>query len=157
MNLTKRETIAAMAMQGVLAATNQDDCHPHCVASWAVELTDALISELDRTAPKCPKCEDGGTGPLCSKHVIYGATCKESLPVEHHFPDVKEMVPDVNGWIPHNPGDPMPCDAGDKVHVLMAEGEIEIHRAEHVQWCRAEDSNGGLLPEYEVIAWRPAK
>ncbi len=46
MNLTKRETIAAMAMQGVLAATNQDDCHPHCVASWAVELTDALISEL---------------------------------------------------------------------------------------------------------------
>jgi len=152
MNLTKRETIAAMAMQGVLAAINQDDCHPHCVASWAVELTDALISELDRTAPKCPKCEDGGTGPLCSKHVIYGATCKESLPVEYHFPDVKEMVPDEDGWIPHNPGDPMPCHPDDKVTVKLRRGEINNHRGGWFLWEIIPE-----FPESEIIKWKLAE
>ena len=152
MNLTKRETIAAMAMQGVLAATNQDDCHPHCVASWAVELTDALISELDRTAQKCPKCEDGGTGPLCSKHVIYGATCKESLPVEHHFPDVKEMVPDVDGWIPHNPGDPMPCKPDDKVTVKLRIGRVNNNRGGWFFWGKTPN-----FPESEIIKWKPAE
>ena len=157
MNLTKREHFTLELAKAALSNTAAISMASEHLARNSVSDADAIIAELDRTAPKCPKCEDGGTGPLCAKHVSYGSTTGDSSVVEYHFPDVKEMVPDEDGWIPHNPGDPMPCDAGDKVHVLMAEGEIEIHRAEHVQWCRAEDSNGGLLPEYEVIAWRPAK
>ena len=152
MNLTKRETIAAMAMQGVLAATNQDDCHPHCVASWAVELTDALISELDRTAPKCPKCEDGGNGPLCSKHVSYRATTGDSSVVECHFPDAKEMVPDVDGWIPHNPGDPMPCKPNETVTVMLRNGGIANYRGFCCFWGASPKS-----PKIEIIKWKPAE
>ena len=83
--------------------------------------------------------------------MIYGATCKESLPVEYHFPDVKEMVPDEDGWIPHNPGDPMPCHPDDKVTVKLRRGEINNHRGGWFLW--------GIIPEFlqcEIIKWKLA-
>ena len=152
MNLTKREQFAMAAMQGVFANPDWDKAPLRGKTQAAVDAADELIAELDRTAPKCPKCEDGGNGPLCSKHVSYGSTCKESLPVEYHFPDVKEMVPDEDGWIPHNPGDPMPCHPDDKVTVKLRRGEINNHRGGWFLW--------GIIPEFlqcEIIKWKPAE
>ena len=151
MNLTKREQFAGMAMQGLLAV-GPHDCEMDGVVCDAVMYADALIAELDRTAPKCPKCEGGGTCPLCSKHVIYGATCKESLPVEHHFPDVKEMVPDVDGWIPHNPGDPMPCKPNETVTVMLRNGGIANYRGFCCFWGASPKS-----PKIEIIKWKLAE
>ena len=150
MNLTKREQFAMAAMQGLLAA-GPHDCEIDGVVCDAVMYADAIIAELDRTAPKCPKCEDGGTGPLCSKHVIYGATCKESLPVEYHFPDVKEMVPDEDGWIPHNPGDPMPCKPNETVTVMLRNGGIANYRGFCCFWGASPKS-----PKIEIIKWKLA-
>ena len=150
MNLTKREQFAGMAMQGLLAA-GPHDCEIDGVVCDAVMYADAIIAELDRTAPKCPKCEGGGTGPLCSKHVIYGATCKESLPVEYHFPDVKEMVPDEDGWIPHNPGDPMPCKPNETVTVMLRNGGIANYRGFCCFWGASPKS-----PKIEIIKWKLA-
>jgi hypothetical protein len=43
--LTKRELIAAMAMQGLLATPGEYE-HPKTIADWAVDHTDALIERL---------------------------------------------------------------------------------------------------------------
>lgn len=152
MNLTKREQFAGMAMQGLFANPDWSTAPLWVKTQAAVDAADALISELDRTAQKCPKCEDGGNGPLCSKHVSYGSTCKESLPVEHHFPDAKEMVPDEDGWIPHNPGDPMPCHPDDKVTVMLRRGEINNHRGGWFLWEIIPE-----FPESEIIKWKLAE
>ena len=140
-----------MAMQGLLAA-GPHDCEIDGVVCDAVMYADAIIAELDRTAPKCPKCEDGGNGPLCSKHVSYGSTCKESLPVEHHFPDAKEMVPDEDGWIPHNPGDPMPCKPNETVTVMLRIGRVNNNRGGWFFWGKTPN-----FPESEIIKWKPAE
>jgi len=152
MNLTKREHFTLELAKSVLSNSAAISLSSEEVARNAASDADAIIAELDRTAPKCPKCEDGGTGPLCSKHVIYGATCKESLPVEHHFPDVKEMVPDEDGWIPHNPGDPMPCHPDDKVTVKLRRGEINNHRGGWFLWEIIPE-----FPESEIIKWKLAE
>lgn len=152
MNLTKREQFAMAAMQGVFANPDWDKAPLRGKTQAAVDAADELIAELDRTAPKCPKCEDGGTGPLCAKHVSYGSTCKESLPVEHHFPDVKEMVPDEDGWIPHNPGDPMPCKPNETVTVMLRNGGIANYRGFCCFWGASPKS-----PKIEIIKWKLAE
>jgi hypothetical protein len=44
--LTKRELIAAMAMQGMLATPGEYE-HPKTIAQWAVDQADALIERLN--------------------------------------------------------------------------------------------------------------
>ena len=152
MNLTKREHFTLELAKAALSNTAAISMASEHLARNSVSDADAIIAELDRTAPKCPKCEGGGTGPLCSKHVIYGATCKESLPVEHHFPDVKEMVPDVDGWIPHNPGDPMPCKPNETVTVMLRNGGIANYRGFCCFWGASPKS-----PKIEIIKWKLAE
>lgn len=152
MSLTKREHFTLELAKAALSNTAAISMASEHLARNSVSDADAIIAELDRTAPKCPKCEGGGTGPLCSKHVIYGATCKESLPVEHHFPDVKEMVPNVNGWIPHNPGDPMPCKPNETVTVMLRNGGIANYRGFCCFWGASPKS-----PKIEIIKWKLAE
>jgi hypothetical protein len=47
--LTKRELLAAMAMQGIAASGNEDT--PEQRAMWAVRDADALLAELAKDAP----------------------------------------------------------------------------------------------------------
>jgi len=46
--LTKRELMAAMAMQGLLAYHGRQDAM-HYYSEWAVKYADALLTELDKT------------------------------------------------------------------------------------------------------------
>lgn len=50
--LTKREMLAAMAMQGVMFHADFANCGPEPVAAAAVELADALLAELAKEPPK---------------------------------------------------------------------------------------------------------
>lgn len=52
--LTKRELIAAMALQGMLANSNQDitDLSHEEIAMCSVYISDALLSELDKPTNK---------------------------------------------------------------------------------------------------------
>lgn len=45
--MTKREMIAAMAMQGLLSMDGISSTHPADVAKWAVEQADALLAALE--------------------------------------------------------------------------------------------------------------
>lgn len=45
--ITKREQIAAMALQGMMADPERD-MYPHEFAEYAVKLADALLDELDK-------------------------------------------------------------------------------------------------------------
>lgn len=49
--LTKREMLAAMAMQGVMFHADFANCGPEPVAAAAVELADALLAELAKEQP----------------------------------------------------------------------------------------------------------
>lgn len=44
--LTKRELFAAMAMQGVVSADDENNIVAERAAKWSVELADALLAEL---------------------------------------------------------------------------------------------------------------
>jgi hypothetical protein len=49
--LTKREMLAARAMQGVMYHADFANCGPQAVAEAAVELADALLAELAKVRP----------------------------------------------------------------------------------------------------------
>jgi len=44
--LTKRELLAAMAMQGILASDTENQHNNKNVVGWSVEAADALLAEL---------------------------------------------------------------------------------------------------------------
>lgn len=52
--LTKREWMAAMAMQGMLANASPDQIHGY-EAQYALQFADGLIAALNR--PLCPDCK----------------------------------------------------------------------------------------------------
>jgi hypothetical protein len=59
--------------------------------------------------------------------------------------------PKAGDWIPHTPGDPMPCDGNLLVEVRFERGLIDDgFPAKSWVWGRQE---GG----YSIVAWRPAR
>jgi hypothetical protein len=72
--------------------------------------------------------------------------------MEQNDVDVKPQ-PDQDGWIPHKPGDPMPCDGDLDVNYKMRVRKAKYHaKAKWLDW-----SGGNGLDEAEIIAWRPHK
>ncbi len=74
-------------------------------------------------------------------------------PCAHHRAEAKETLarfPD--GWIPHKPGDPMPCDPDMYVEAKLRNGEIlGGSRAQIWAWHSMPELAGR-----EIIAWKPA-
>jgi hypothetical protein len=64
----------------------------------------------------------------------------------------KRMAPEKveREWMPHNPGDPMPCDGEMLVEVWLQNDAKGTDQAKGWQW------NGGKIRNWDVIAWRPA-
>jgi hypothetical protein len=59
--------------------------------------------------------------------------------------------PDADGWIPHVPGDPMPCDGYLEVDYKMRIRESQFpSKAEVLDW-----GSGKTSEITEIIAWRP--
>jgi hypothetical protein len=61
----------------------------------------------------------------------------------------------MSDWIPHTPGDPMPCDGGMEVFVnLRGENELleKFEKAPANQYVWAA-LNGA---DWEIVAWKPA-
>lgn len=57
-------------------------------------------------------------------------------------------------WIPHAPGNPMPCEPGTNVYTLLRDYEATDlgHRpAKHFDWQALRD-----YVSYEIIGWRYA-
>lgn len=107
---------AVAAMQGLLAdpVSSKSLTHEEIV-NCAVATADALLAELDRTAPK------------------------------------DEPQPDADGWIPHVPGDPMPCDPDAIIVAMLRDGHIcQKDRAEY--FCFDKDQHA---PNEEIVAWKP--
>jgi uncharacterized protein YicC (UPF0701 family) len=67
--LTKRELIAAMAMQGLLATPGEYE-HAKTIAQWAVDQADALIERLNAD----PVAEGVNLLPMCSRELDEGLT-----------------------------------------------------------------------------------
>jgi hypothetical protein len=135
MNMTKREMMAAMAMQGYLTADGINESSAYAtvelakldgippaqyMASRAIEYADALIAELDRT----------------------NSTVKESL-----------TTPDDDGWIEHTPGDAMPCGGNERVEVMFMFGEVSIMDLP----AKARDWGSECNLISKIIKWRPAR
>jgi hypothetical protein len=67
--LTKRELIAAMAMQGLLATPGEYE-HAKTIAQWAVDQADALIERLNAD----PVAEGVNLLPMYSRELDEGLT-----------------------------------------------------------------------------------
>ena len=74
---------------------------------------------------------------------------------------VKECLtpePAADGWIPHKPGDPVPCNLDLRVDVKLA-SEIIRYNQTAGYWRGVSDleSNWNDCGEFSIIAWRPAQ
>lgn len=66
-------------------------------------------------------------------------------------PETETPKPDAGGWIPHRPGDPIPCDEGAMCYRKYRNGKTGIRGiAGDFSWG---EWGGG---EHEIIAWKPA-
>lgn len=70
-------------------------------------------------------------------------------------------VPDKDGWIPHRPGDPMPCDGELRVWFRCRDGYESLRFAADMQPARnvGQDwwTGAGAQSKDQIIAWKPAK
>ena len=69
----------------------------------------------------------------------------------------ESLTVDIDGWIPHRPGDPMPCDGASNPKLLFRDGEVydltsRGEPANDYDWCAIPWD-----PVSEIIAWKPAK
>lgn len=164
--LSKREKIAAMAMAGLMANPDGEFVAMDAsdIAEWSIACADALLAELERTTPQ-PACEwnededgnwdtgcgntfsfdEGGPEENKSKFCCY---CGKGVKAVK-FRDRIEKQPDPEGWIPHTPGDPMPCEASAKVSVRLAGGHFDTGKAGEFIWGKTGYENG------EITHWIP--
>ena len=74
---------------------------------------------------------------------------------------VKESLtpqPEADGWIAHNPGDPVPCKLDLRIDIKIASGIIRCGQtAEYWRGVSDLESNWNECGEFSIIAWRPAK
>lgn len=70
-------------------------------------------------------------------------------------PKPETPIPDADGWIPHRPGDAMPCDGDLQVFIkLTKDSQIEAYSEYQParDWIWSDD-----IPESsKIIAWKPA-
>ena len=63
----------------------------------------------------------------------------------------------IYGWIAHNPGEPMPCDANLTVEVRCQDGyetsDVAAKFTTGSNWWTGQDTD----PQDQIIAWRPAR
>jgi len=142
--LSKRELLAGVAM--LYIGHNFPQLEPSDIAARAVERTDALLAELERTAPKPEMHQDLLETPwTCTK-------CGKETRNKHGYCDscVGVKTPDSDGWIPHRPGDPMPCDGSLMVTIRTRDFDEETDIAREWDWRTLTTT------EAEIIAWKPA-
>jgi len=65
---------------------------------------------------------------------------------------MREPKPDADGWMPHVPGDPMPCALDDIIVAMLRDGHI-CEQTPAYLFCFAKDEHS---PNEEIIAWKPA-
>lgn len=83
--------------------------------------------------------------------------CKWDNGEDLYWAHKDELLPcDADGWIPHTPGDPMPCDGNLEVEIMTreeAEGSIPWRPgplpAENWEW------SVNLCPSLQILAWKP--
>lgn len=132
--MTKREQIAAKIMAELVARC--DNASAEQLASDATNYADALIAHLKRTQ-----------------------TTEDSSAVEDHIGEANKMVPVPceiplhypDGWIPHKPGNPMPCEGGSRNRIRLRNGVVTTT-------IYPEDLEWGEIPYHtdeEIIAWKP--
>jgi len=65
----------------------------------------------------------------------------------------KRMAPEKvdREWIPHKPGDPMPCDANANIKVKIRYGTTLYGSAYCFSWSEIKSNPSG-----EIMAWGPA-
>lgn len=177
MNKEQQRFLAAIsAMTGLISDA---DWRLHGWKEWkaladaSIDMADALLAELDRTKPEPEPLQPEGF-PDFQKWIAYEGlgTIKEgdtdifahrnlsSLTERHNRAiaafrewacrQAKAPQPDPDGWIPHNPGDPMPCDEGTMCRRRYRNGKIgRLDWAGNYSWA---EWGGG---ETEIIAWKP--
>jgi hypothetical protein len=71
--------------------------------------------------------------------------------------------PGADGWIPHTPGDPMPCDPNMLVDVRFDDGGESGEAQQASFWAEGREDNwrgrldtGEPLESDQITAWRPA-
>ena len=137
-------------MTGMLSKSRPYSEEADAIPKRAVEFADALLAELDRTAPKPEPATYGGWAPCptCGKPMVKN-------PPPWGFPTMAPKdnpQPDADGWIPHRPGDPMPCDGNLPILVIVgrdSDPSINPMPAKNFDW--------GEHDPWPVVAWKPAK
>lgn len=177
----QRFQAAVAAMQGILSSAHPNaPTDPDEVAKHSALFADALLAELDRTKPE-PETPQPEGFPDFQKWTAYEGlgTIKEgeedifahrnlsSLTERHNrvIAALREWAerqsktpqPDADGWIPHCPGDPMPCAEDFKVAVRFIDGiEDESNTAGFWRGVGGASSFWDESGEETIIAWKPA-
>ena len=81
--------------------------------------------------------------------------CGNETRNKHGYCDscTKGKVPGADGWIPHRPGDSMPCGKSMLVDIQFPDGEI--HR--RVDPLDYDWGIHPLEPQFNIVKWRPAQ
>lgn len=149
----QRMMLAGMAMQGLLAEGNVSGSQwAEKLAEGAIKAADALLAELDRTAPK-PETNNLLTvvgayfGERFKTDIDAASYIVERLTDDSSIPNPPSPVAD--GWIEHRPGDD--CPATGTVTVKFRNNRIDQWEADC--WCWETNRQD---PSCEIIAWKPA-
>ncbi len=106
-----------------------------------------------------------GFGPLCEtegeahwwcdqmRKALGRAGCRVDFSCRWSENEDGNWDTDKDGWIPHKPGDPMPCEKGAIIRVRLRNGEeFDCKDPGFLYWGEIPNATGE-----EIIAWKPAK
>ena len=177
----QRFQAAVAAMQGILASERQDFYHADAdsLAVTATKYGDALLAELDRTAPKDEPRPEYGTGgkmmrepqpdieewfctgrTVHSKHRTHlfraenSAQAKEA--VDAHNASLRiatidslTVQPNADGWYRHIPGDPMPDIKAGRIEIMTRDGSLNSGNPKYFDFGISFGDDSD-----EIVAWR---
>lgn len=122
------------------------------VAEWLGLETIYLKGEA-LTEESCEYCQGSFQGSTASGCVGPNGDDGELGSVDTGYSDhIKQ--PDADGWIPHTPGDPMPCNPNERVEVKLGNGLCSDSsvRGSSLWYWGDSCMKGGV-----IVAWRPAQ
>jgi hypothetical protein len=122
------------------------------VAEWLGLETIYLKGEA-LTEESCEYCQGSFQGSTASGCVGPNGDDGELGSVDTGYSDhIKQ--PDADGWIPHTPGDPMPCNPDERVEVKLGNGlcSDSSGRGSSLWYWGDSCMKGGV-----IVAWRPAQ
>lgn len=99
------------------------------------------------------RCDNASAERMARGATRYADALLAELELTPTSEDSSSVDTDKDVWIPHKPGDPMPCNPGTSVLIRLGDQtEFFTEFPEKFVWQEIPDTKGA-----EIIAWKPFK